>query len=254
MSHDILGDKPKHNFDDNLADIVNAKFEEEERLEKLKQGKNKKQDPENSLQNDIILNVGNRTAKEWLKYAEENNLNLFSIVDFYEMAKKCNQSDKQADSLRKDLRENGLVTCTVIDYQGMHDVRRNVKAFRDFDPNYVFFKGVITHSNHSGFESLKYLNDKIPILEEGASLKEIKEKYTFAQDFLRTLFGTDDLVEMITTNLCNFTQLPETRIKLYTLGRRHIVKAREVVIKYENNNLLILCDRNDLKGNAWRVK
>ncbi len=275
MNQKILGDKPKHNFDDNLADVVNAKFDEEERLEKLKKGKDGANTVSyNSSPNEIILPGENRTASEWKKYAEQNNLGLVSMVDFYQIAKKYSQKDcgktneygvplppfydedlgKQAEVLRKDLKENGLITSTVINYAGLKDFRRNVNAFTDFNPNYIFFSGVIIHSNYAGLAPTEYFDDRIPILEEGATLKEIKGKYNFAQDFLRALFGTKDSVEIIAQNLCNFTQLPETRIKLYTMTRRHIVGARDVVIKYENNNLLMLCDRKGLKGKAWRAE
>ncbi|MBI5064814.1 hypothetical protein HZA97_01130 [Candidatus Woesearchaeota archaeon] len=92
MSQNILGDKRKSNFDDNLADVVNKIFDEAEKLEKLKAKtvEPQKEDikkPDNLGERRMILardDYPRKTPEEWTDiYMKSFNVTFASLPDVY---------------------------------------------------------------------------------------------------------------------------------------------------------------------------
>ncbi|MBI5064812.1 hypothetical protein HZA97_01120 [Candidatus Woesearchaeota archaeon] len=194
MTHDILGDKPKHNFDDNLADKVNKIFDNMPE-EKPKNNETAQRASGNKIQ-DIILTSNDytkMTVGEWAGFFGQNKYGSSKIVfasmpDIYRTIKHFKKwhEEKTFDvevgdniiqswlnSIKKAFSgENRLLTSTRLEYYASAHA-----------PTTIDIK------HHAGFEEFE---EKISVnyINNANFWTLIEEKEGLA--FLRGLFDTKD--------------------------------------------------------------
>ncbi|MBI5064816.1 hypothetical protein HZA97_01140 [Candidatus Woesearchaeota archaeon] len=242
IKREILGDKKKSSFDDNLADVVNKIFdnmpEEPKKEERTTVKSNKRQK--------IILrnpSYKQKTAEEWIKHYKEDvaylNFIFASMPDVYRTFKKYKQLlenksentqgfENAFNELKKTFTEgNMLLTSTKLEYYAHVNAPINCNII-----------------HHSGLESFENVNP-VDYVESSNFWNIVHSNEGII--LLKTLFDTEDSEEIIREvfvfvghmNWQVFIKTPEySDTPLYkTNSFKPLVTYASLKLKQNHNNL-----------------
>ncbi|MBI5064811.1 hypothetical protein HZA97_01115 [Candidatus Woesearchaeota archaeon] len=262
MNNNILGDKKKSSFDDNLADIVNAKFDEEERLEKLRKEKAdliKKEEIKKSLERSTLSDLAfdfvvpervEISINEWNDYfketEEEHRLFLAGMPHYYELLKYIKNLEK--DSRRKiegylmaqiySIKDSIiLLSSTSLRMRdGSSDTKKSIEA----DVGQVICLG--GYSSKSCSLNYPHVIDM--------NITDYLEDNPERETFLQSLFQTQDDGEEITRVLGQLCSGQSNKIRVVLPSLLNSEVSYGCGFDYDERGLNIRCDldKSKLKG------
>ncbi|MBI5064809.1 hypothetical protein HZA97_01105 [Candidatus Woesearchaeota archaeon] len=205
MNNHILGDKKKSSFDDNLADIVNAKFEKEA---EVNQSLNKSSSQKKLFLEPQCVIEGKLTQKEWFHYwINVPQRYMASMADFYYVFKQLkhrfetgNAQEKSAarlfhaqliEDMQSEIGNPGaLISSTRIIY--------TPETWKDKIIHHYDCKKDVFNTGDPEREALvKEIITTIPVCRSTS----IEILDGLGTEFLQALFDTTDDFETITTTL-----------------------------------------------------
>ena len=147
-----------------------------------------------------------KNQKDWVKHFNNKNLKMVSAPDIYTTAKKGNKAIM--DSLRKDFKDNYIITSTQIKY------------------NKKTLMVIITHDVDSNVVKPKRIKVKIPDLSGDFKEDSTTEKY------LQALFNTKDSLSIILKTLKKFDNKRTIRLWTPSQSQREDKQVRSVVLYF----------------------